>query len=56
MAFYWREMIQWYKTRGTGARDVNDLQVAGVKRQASTSGLNLEEGVELIDRLVKKCR
>jgi len=54
MAFYWREMIQWCKVRGNGMGS-GGFEVAGVKTGAKR-GIMAEEGVEVIDRLVKRIR
>ena len=56
MAFYWREMIQWCKVRGNGMR-ADCVEVAGVKRGCqSLRGIQMEEGIDAIDRLVKRIR
>eukprot|EP00283_Hemiselmis_rufescens_P000922 CAMPEP_0173471078 /NCGR_PEP_ID=MMETSP1357-20121228/78213_1 /TAXON_ID=77926 /ORGANISM="Hemiselmis rufescens, Strain PCC563" /LENGTH=201 /DNA_ID=CAMNT_0014439379 /DNA_START=512 /DNA_END=1114 /DNA_ORIENTATION=- len=55
MAFYWREQIQWCKVRGSDTQG-GGLEATGVKRAHPTSGVGVEEGVEVIDRLVKRIR
>jgi len=55
MAFYWREMIQWCKVRGSDTQG-GGLEATGVKRAPPPPGAGVEEGVEVIDRLVKRIR
>mmetsp|Transcript_9200 Transcript_9200/g.18349 ORF Transcript_9200/g.18349 Transcript_9200/m.18349 type:complete len:281 (+) Transcript_9200:181-1023(+) len=56
MAFYWREMIHWCKARGRHGGG-SDSESAGVKRCAQGSEeAMLEESVDLLNRLVKRCR
>uniref|UniRef100_A0A7S0YIH3 Uncharacterized protein n=1 Tax=Hemiselmis tepida TaxID=464990 RepID=A0A7S0YIH3_9CRYP len=55
MAFYWREMIQWCKVRGSDTQG-GGLEATGVKRAPPPPGSGVEEGVEVIDRLVKRIR
>ena len=52
MAFYWRERIRWCRARNRGEENE-----AGVKRTAQGGEeAKLEESVDLLDRLVKRCR
>jgi hypothetical protein len=54
MAFYWREMIHWCRARN---RNGGTESESGVKRGAQyREEAMLEESVDLLNRLVKRCR
>uniref|UniRef100_A0A7S0EX55 Uncharacterized protein n=1 Tax=Hanusia phi TaxID=3032 RepID=A0A7S0EX55_9CRYP len=54
MAFYWREMIAWCRAR-VGRPCIEDDEAAGAKRMATVAS-ELDESVDMLDRLVKRCR